>query len=64
MEPLSSWENLLLGALAIGIIFWFKPGIKAALERSKQAKSDWVGVLIPLSAVIIFVFILVNMVKS
>jgi hypothetical protein len=64
MEPLSTWENLLLGALAILMFFWMKPGIKAALEKSKTVKSDWLGLLIPLGLVVLFVLFLISMVKS
>jgi hypothetical protein len=63
MESLSTWENLLLGALALLMIFWMKPGIKAAMEKSKTAKSDWPGLLIPLVLVVLFVLFLIAMVK-
>ncbi|CAG7856361.1 hypothetical protein MCAMS1_00813 [biofilm metagenome] len=64
MQPLSMWENILLAAFAILLIFWMKPGIKAALERSKTAKSDWPGLVIPLALVILFIGILIAMVRS
>lgn len=64
MEPLSLWENLFLGAIALVVIFWMKPGIKAALEKSKTAQSDWPGALMPLALVIVFVLFLIAMVKS
>ena len=63
MEHLSTWENVLLGVLALLAIFWMKPGITAALARSKTAKSDWPGLLIPLALVVLFVLFLVAMVK-
>jgi hypothetical protein len=63
MESLSTWENVLLGALALLMIFWMKPGIKAALEKSKTAKTDWAGLLIPLVLVVLFVLFLIAMVK-
>ena len=63
MESLSTWENVLLGALALLMIFWMKPGIKAALEKSKTAKADWPGLLIPLALVVLFVLFLIAMVK-
>jgi hypothetical protein len=63
MQPLSTWENLLLGAFALLLIFWMKPGIKAALEKSKTARADWPGALIPLAIVIIFVMLLLAMVE-
>jgi hypothetical protein len=63
MESLLTWENLLMGAVAILVIFWMSPGIKAALEKSKTAKSDWPGLLIPLVLVVLFVLFLISMVK-
>ncbi len=64
MEPLSTWENILLGALALLMIFWMTPGLKAALEKSKTAQSDWRGVLIPLVLVVFFIVFLIAMVRS
>jgi len=63
MEPLSTWENLLLGVFAILLIFWMKPGIKAALEKSKTTQSDWPALLIPIALVVLFVCFLIAMVK-
>jgi hypothetical protein len=63
MQTLSTWENVLLGALALLVIFWMKPGLKAALERSKTAKTDWPGLLVPLVLVVLFVMALIAMVK-
>lgn len=53
------WENLFLGVLAILLIFWFRPGIKASFERSKNAEKDWADVLIPLGLVVVFCILLV-----
>lgn len=64
MEPLSIWENLLLGAMALLVIFWMKPGVKTALERSKNTPSDWPAALIPLAVVVLFVLLLIGVVKS
>lgn len=63
MEPLSTWENLLLGALALLMIFWMKPGIKAAMEKSKTTKSDRPGLLTPPVLVALFVVFLIATVK-
>jgi hypothetical protein len=52
------WEQLALGAVALLVIFWFRPGIKAALQKSEQAKKDWPGLLLPIAAVILFVVFL------
>ncbi len=64
MPPLSTWESLLLGVFALLLIFWMKPGIKAALEKSKATQTDWPAVLIPLALVVGFVLILVAMVRG
>lgn len=62
MQALETWEMILLGALAVLLIFWFRPGIKAALERSRQAEKDWKAVLIPLTLVVLFVILLISLV--
>lgn len=57
------WEQILLGVLALLVLFWMGPGVKAALERSRAAPRDWQGVLIPLGLVLIFVLFLISMVR-
>lgn len=59
MENHSTWETILIGLIALLVIFWFSPGIKAAFERGKQAEADWGAVLIPLGLVALFVFFLI-----
>lgn len=56
---MSMLENLILGGLALLLILIMKPGIKAALARSKQAPADWPGVLMPLVFVVLFVLFLI-----
>jgi len=58
----SIWESLLLGVMVLGIIFWMRPGIKASLQVSRDAKSDWMGFLVPIGFVIIFIVFLIAMV--
>ena len=63
MENMATWEAILLGIIAILVIFWFRPGIKATLEQSREAKDkDWMGVLIPLALVVLFVIFLIAIV--
>ncbi|MCP5419282.1 MAG: hypothetical protein H6969_02140 [Gammaproteobacteria bacterium] len=62
METPPIWEILLAGILAMLVIFWFRPGIKATFERSQKAKKDWPSVLIPLGLVVLFVLLLIKMV--
>lgn len=59
---LSLWENLLLGVMVLGIIFWMRPGIKASIQLSKHAESDWMSVLIPIGLVVAFIIFLIAMV--
>jgi hypothetical protein len=63
MQTMSTWEMVLMGALAILVLFWAGPGVKATLEKSRQAKErDWAGLLVPLLLVVAFVILLMKMV--
>jgi hypothetical protein len=62
METPATWEILLAGLVAVLVVFLFRPGIKAALARSRTAPKDWKGVLIPLGLVLLFVILLMNLV--
>lgn len=59
MEQMATWETVVLGALVILIIFWFRPGIKETLRRSQEAEKDWPAVLVPILLVVLFVVFLV-----
>ena len=59
MMGMALWEQLALGAVALLVIFWFRPGIKAMLKQSEQAEKDWAGILLPIAAVIVFIFFLI-----
>ena len=63
MHTMSTWEMVLLGGLALLVLFWAGPGVKAMLEKSRQAKDrDWAGLLVPLLLVVAFVILLMKMV--
>ncbi len=54
------WEQLVLGALAILVLFMFGPGIKATIERSKNAEEKHWGTAALLAVVVIaFVIFLI-----
>ncbi len=54
------WEQILVGALALGVVFFFMPGIKAALRQSREAENkDWAGALFPIGLVVLFVILLI-----
>ena len=63
MQKLSTWEMVLMAAIALLVLFWAGPGVKAMLEQSRQAKErDWAGLLVPLLLVVAFVLLLMKMV--
>jgi hypothetical protein len=63
MQTMSTWEMVLMGALALLVLLWAGPGVKAMLEKSRQAKErDWVGLLVPLLLVVAFVILLIKLV--
>jgi len=59
---MSILENLVLGAFVILLLLWMKPGIKAAMARSRDAPSDWKSVIVPIGLVVMFVLFLIAMV--
>ena len=62
---MSTWEQVLLGIAALVVVFFYWPGVKATLERSRQAEQrDWKAVLIPVGVVVLFVVLLIVMSKS
>ncbi|MBL8259684.1 MAG: hypothetical protein JNM60_07755 [Candidatus Competibacteraceae bacterium] len=63
MEAAAWWEILLGGLAALLVLLWFRPGVKAAIERSRNAKKDWPAVLIPLALVVVFVLLLIRLVR-
>jgi len=64
MEAPELWEKLLIGVLAVGVIFLFRPGIKATWARSKEAKKDWAGFLLPIGAMVLFIMLLIYMARQ
>ena len=58
------WEQIVLGALAVLVLFMFRPGIKATIERSKNAKEKHWGTIALLAIVLIaFVILLISSVR-
>lgn len=63
MQSHSLWEFLLAGVLAALVIFLFRPGIKHALEQSREAPKDWMAVLVPLGLVVLFIILLIALLR-
>ncbi len=62
MTDLPAWQAVVIGLIAAAILFWFVPGIKRSIEVSKDAPKDWVGLLVPIVAVILFIVLLTQLV--
>lgn len=61
MEQPAIWEMVLIGALVLVVLFWFRPGFKEAMRQSREAEKDWRGVLLPIAAVVLFVILVIMM---
>ena len=57
---METWEKLVIGAVTILVLFWFFPGIKPMLEKSREAPKDWASLLIPIALVILFILFLIS----
>ncbi len=58
------WEQLLAGALGLLVLFMFFPGIKATMEKSKNAEEKHWGTLILLTVILIaFVMLMIYSVQ-
>lgn len=54
------WEQVLLGIGAVILVFIFWPGVKVAMQKSKEAENpDWQGVLLPIGVIVLFIILLV-----
>lgn len=59
------WEQVLMGMGAFLIFFLFWPGVKQAMQRSKQVENpDWQTALLPIGVVVLFVVLLIMLAKS
>ncbi len=58
------WQQLLAGAIALFVLFMFFPGIKATMEKSKNAEEKHWGTLALLAIVLVaFVMLMVSSVQ-
>ena len=56
-----NWTAILLGIMVLLILFRSGPGLRAMLERSRQAEErDWTGFLLPIALVVLFVLFLLK----
>ena len=58
------WQQLLAGAIGLLVLFWVFPGIKATMEKSKNAEEKHWGTLALLALVLIgFVLLMIYSVQ-
>lgn len=58
------WEKILLGALALLVLFFFAPGLKTMMERSRQAEQKHWGTVALLALILVaFVMLLISSVQ-
>ncbi len=58
------WEQLLAGAIGLFVLFMFFPGIKATMEKSKNAEEKHWGTLALLAIVLIaFILLMIYSIK-
>ncbi len=59
------WEQILVGMLVVLLLLWWRPGLRAALKQSREAKGrDWQGVLFPIGLVVLLVLLLISFVRG
>ena len=62
MDPLATWEKLLVGVIGLLVLLWFFPGVKTMIAQSRDAQKDWPAVLIPAAVVVILIILLLNLI--
>ena len=62
MDPLATWEKLLIGMIGLLVLLWFSPRVKMMIGQGRNAQKNWPAVLIPAVVVVIFVILLLNLV--
>ncbi len=62
MEPIETWEKIVIAVLVLLVLLWLRPGFKTIFERSREAEhKDWKGFLFPIVLVLLFVVLLIAM---
>ena len=57
------WEHIAVALLAGVVVLLFLPGLrKSVRETPKGTASDWMGVIVPLIVVVLFVIVLIVLV--
>ena len=61
MDHLETWQIILLLLMAGLLLFVFVPNMKHAFRKSAEAENkDWMGFILPVTVVVLFVIFLIN----
>ncbi len=64
-EAIPVWMQVLMGGLALLALFYFGPKAGEALKNSpKGTAKDWLGVLLPIGGVVLFVIMLIALAQG
>ncbi len=59
------WMQIALGAMALVALFFFGPMAGRAVKESpKGTAQDWLGLLLPIGGVVLFVILLIALVQG
>ena len=59
------WGQILTGLAMVAILFFFGPAAyRAAKESPKGSASDWLGLLLPIGGVVLFIIVLIALARS
>lgn len=59
------WMQIALAAMALVALFYFGPKAGEAVKNSpKGSAKDWLGVLLPIGLVVLFVILLIALAQS
>ena len=60
---MATWEKILVGALAVGLVFLLWPTVKRGMQQgSKGTSSDWLHLAGIIGIVVLFVLLLIALV--
>ena len=60
-----TWEAVLVGVLALILLFLFVPGLRKMVKESpKGTAEDWKGLLFPIGLVVLFVVVLIALAQG
>ncbi len=61
---METWQQILAAALLVAMLFFIWPGVKASIERSKQAEEKhWSTFILIALALVAFVALLISSVQ-